>query len=121
MIENLKIEHFKSIESLNIPCNRTNIFIGAPNTGKSNILEALSLFTFCEERLSGSGQPLSSYVRFKDLSNLFTDGVLDHEVHLEIRYNSKLEKISIQSKQNGYTLDDKTKVLGNNTEKTPLR
>lgn len=41
MIETLSIERFKSIKSLAIPCRKVNVFIGAPDTGKTNILEAL--------------------------------------------------------------------------------
>src|SRR5271169_3280437 len=83
MISHLKIEHFKSIESLDIDCNQINIFIGEPNTGKSNILEALALFTFVDQSFNSHSE-LSWYIRFKDLSNLFTDGILDHNVYLEI-------------------------------------
>lgn len=41
MIKNLSIERFKSIKSLSIPCRKVNVFIGAPDTGKTNILESL--------------------------------------------------------------------------------
>lgn len=41
MIQSLKIERFKSIRSLSIPCRKVNVFIGPPDTGKTNILEAL--------------------------------------------------------------------------------
>ncbi len=41
MIEKLAIKNFKSIKELDIDCRRINLFIGEPNTGKSNILEAL--------------------------------------------------------------------------------
>lgn len=40
-ISRLTIQSFKSIKELNIPCRRVNLFIGPPNTGKSNLLEAL--------------------------------------------------------------------------------
>ncbi len=43
MISNLTIRNFKSIKELSLSCRKLNIFIGEPNTGKSNILEALSL------------------------------------------------------------------------------
>lgn len=41
MIQTLTIERFKSIRSLTIPCRKVNVFIGPPDTGKTNILEAL--------------------------------------------------------------------------------
>ena len=46
MINELEIHNFKSIKDLTLPCKRFNIFIGEPNTGKSNILEALGLVSF---------------------------------------------------------------------------
>ncbi|MBX2914353.1 MAG: ATP-binding protein [Cyclobacteriaceae bacterium] len=52
-------------------CGRVNLFIGEPNVGKSNILEALALFAF---PLTGD---LNGLVRFNDLSNLFFDNTLD--------------------------------------------
>lgn len=43
MIQNLTIKNYKSIEQLDLNCSRINVFIGEPNSGKSNILEALDL------------------------------------------------------------------------------
>ena len=43
MIEQLSIKNFKSIKDLKIPCKKLNVFIGEPNSGKSNIIEALAL------------------------------------------------------------------------------
>ena len=43
MIKNLQINNYKSIRKLELSCSRINVFIGEPNVGKSNILEALDL------------------------------------------------------------------------------
>lgn len=43
MIEKLSIRNFKSVRELDLSCRRVNVFIGEPNAGKTNILEALSL------------------------------------------------------------------------------
>jgi AAA15 family ATPase/GTPase len=43
MIKNLQINNYKSIKQLNLSCSRINVFVGRPNVGKSNILEALDL------------------------------------------------------------------------------
>ena len=43
MIRNLHISNYKSIKRLDLDCERINVFVGDPNTGKSNILEALDL------------------------------------------------------------------------------
>ena len=46
MFDRLEIKNFKSIEHLDIECRRINVLIGEPNTGKSNILEALGLISY---------------------------------------------------------------------------
>ena len=48
-ITKVRIENFKSIESIEIPFDKngnsfTKIFVGVNESGKSNILEALSYF-----------------------------------------------------------------------------
>jgi len=45
MIKKLSIKGFKSIRQLDLDCRRVNVFIGEPNTGKTNILEALGLWS----------------------------------------------------------------------------
>jgi AAA15 family ATPase/GTPase len=42
-ITTLTIENFKSIKSMKLNPKRVNVFIGEPNSGKTNILEVLSL------------------------------------------------------------------------------
>lgn len=42
-IKHLQIKNFKSIKDLTLDCRRINVFIGKPNVGKSNILEALDV------------------------------------------------------------------------------
>lgn len=42
MIKEIKIENFKSIQSLNLELGRLNVFIGANGSGKSNILEGIT-------------------------------------------------------------------------------
>ncbi len=44
MIKNISIKNFKSIKDLEFKAKRINLFIGKPNTGKSNILESLGIF-----------------------------------------------------------------------------
>ena len=43
MIKNLQINNYKSINQLDLNCSRINVLIGEPNSGKTNILEALDL------------------------------------------------------------------------------
>ncbi|OHB63472.1 MAG: hypothetical protein A2Y76_06670 [Planctomycetes bacterium RBG_13_60_9] len=85
MITKLSIANFKSIRQLDIDCKKINLFIGEPNTGKSNILEALALFSWCGRH----SQPLGDYVRFELVQDLFSDGlVADEEICICISLSS---------------------------------
>ncbi|WP_460185116.1 AAA family ATPase [Thermopirellula anaerolimosa] len=55
-----------------------NLFIGEPNTGKSNILEALGLLSWC-----GTGGDISAFVRFEMTHNLFYDGLTEEPIRIE--------------------------------------
>ncbi|HFA49692.1 MAG TPA: hypothetical protein ENJ95_11840 [Bacteroidetes bacterium] len=76
MINNLEISHFKSIKQLQMDCKRVNIFIGEPNTGKTNILEAISLFS------KNVTERFKDMFRFSIVSDLFFD--FDISKHIEI-------------------------------------
>jgi len=76
MIKRLNIQNFKSIKHLHLDCKRVNIFIGRPNTGKSNILESVGVFSF----MYGKFEHL---VRFEnDFANLFNDQDLGKEIKI---------------------------------------
>jgi predicted ATPase len=76
MITKLAIENFKSVKSLTLECRRVNVFIGAPNTGKSNVLEALALLSWCGLRNTS----LKDFVRLQHTQNLFYDDMLDEPI-----------------------------------------
>ncbi len=67
----LEIKNFKSIKHLKLDCKRINVFIGQPNTGKSNILESLGLLSF--GYYSRFGYESKLFVRYENTSNLFYD------------------------------------------------
>ncbi|MCB0520762.1 MAG: AAA family ATPase [Lewinellaceae bacterium] len=67
-IKNLKISNFKSIREAELECGRTNLFVGKPNVGKSNVLEALSLFC-CP--FNKSKKFLSDFIRYERFKNLY--------------------------------------------------
>jgi hypothetical protein len=58
MLDRLKISRFKSIGELTLDCRRVNVFIGEPDTGKTNILEALQVLACL-----GCGYPVSVSLR----------------------------------------------------------
>jgi AAA15 family ATPase/GTPase len=80
MITKLSVSNFKSVRQLDIDCKKVNLFIGEPNTGKSNILEALALMSWSAR----PGQNLGDYVRFQNTQNLFYDQLLDQEVGISL-------------------------------------
>ena len=82
MFDHLEIRNFKSVENVALNCRRVNILIGEPNTGKSNILEALGLISY-----AGHYNPqtdLQAFVRYDDISNLFYDGDLSRELEITL-------------------------------------
>jgi len=88
MIGTLEITNFKSIKHLKQECKRINVLIGEPNTGKSNILEALGLLSF--SCYSGYA-PLGGFVRFERTSNLFYDENLHEQI--ELKFDDKAFRI----------------------------
>lgn len=76
MIESLEIMGFKSIEHLKLNCKRVNLFIGEPNTGKSNILEAIGLLSHIYH-----GR-VRDFVRFENMTDLFYDRDLENKVNI---------------------------------------
>jgi AAA15 family ATPase/GTPase len=77
MIKELSINNFKSIERLDLQCKRVNVFIGNPNTGKSNLLESLNLLNY------HSSSSLKELVRLDNVSNLFTDYDLFQKIRIK--------------------------------------
>jgi AAA15 family ATPase/GTPase len=69
-ITNLKISNFKSIREAELECGRINLFVGRPNTGKSNLLEALSLLG-ASSQISKDEKFMGNYIRYEEISELF--------------------------------------------------
>ncbi|MDW8000595.1 MAG: AAA family ATPase [Candidatus Nitrosocaldus sp.] len=65
-MDRLIIENFKSIKRIEMECKRVNVLIGGPNTGKSNILEALGLVCALQTYKS-----INMFVRYRDISDIF--------------------------------------------------
>jgi hypothetical protein len=68
MIREVEIEGFKSIRKLRLECRRINLFIGPPNTGKSNLLESLGVFC-----LHYAPAELRAFARCQTMADLFHD------------------------------------------------
>jgi AAA15 family ATPase/GTPase len=81
-------------------CRKINLLIGPPNVGKSNILEALSLFHYLKTDFYAS---LPELVRVKNFSELFYNWdiknpgsiIIDGELALKLKY---LSESNVQAK-----------------------
>lgn len=78
-INKLRIKNFKSIKDLEIDCKKVNVFIGEPNTGKSNILEALGLLSHI------SYGELRQFVRFESMMDLFYDRNIGEKILIDLK------------------------------------
>lgn len=84
-IDNIHITNFKSVKDCSIEsCGRINLFIGRPNVGKTNLIEALSFFSipFLKENPS---KKLSNLIRLENEGELFYNG--DTSLDATIRTN----------------------------------
>ena len=95
MIRNITIKHFKSLEDVRIDgCKRYNLFVGRPNVGKSNILEALTLFAL--PYLGGTRFSLPDFLRMeRNAASLFFNGDISRRIevsagehHFDLEYKS---------------------------------
>lgn len=80
MIKNVKIENFKSIKRLSFDCRKLNLFIGRPNSGKSNILESIGIFGLWDT------YDLRELIRFSNFSDLFFELDTQKEIELTVDY-----------------------------------
>ncbi len=124
----IKIENFKSLRSVELKdCNRINVLIGKPNVGKSNILEALSLFSLPHSLSTFSSRfnnSLKWYIRYENEGELFFNGNTNNIEPIKIQTNlvtcivnfEDLEGLNIEYKGDNYEasiklqLDERTGV-----------
>ena len=97
-------------------CERINVFIGKPNAGKSNILEAISLL--------GAGYSKSKFmegfIRYKSIVQLFSD--FNFETPITIRANDYIAQLKDASKRGGvfdFSLEKSNPYKRFNSEFTP--
>lgn len=128
-IEYIKISNFKSIRQFEISgCRRINLFIGKPNVGKSNIIEALSLFSIPYLRENKS-KKLTQLIRLENESELFHNGniaetatILTNIGDCGLSFNPK-EGLFIGTHTSNYKVDDKLniKTISKNSFISPVK
>lgn len=85
-IHDIEIKNFKSIRHARIEdCRRVNVFIGYPNVGKSNILEALSLYSIQEKN------NFNSFIKSDNSTTLFFNGNIDKPIEVSINKSHRYE------------------------------
>jgi AAA15 family ATPase/GTPase len=85
MIKSLHIQNFKSIKDLKLDCARVNLFIGEPNTGKSNILESIGVFSLPNER------DLKNLIRIDKNFNIFQNENTEEKIKIELLLNDETQ------------------------------
>ncbi len=89
-INNIEIKNFKSIRHQKIDgCKRINVFIGYPNVGKSNIIEAIGLFSVGE--LSQEDFRFNQICRVKHFSELYYNSDVRKEIEVIVNDNPTLK------------------------------
>lgn len=121
-IETIEIKNFKSIRHQKIEgCKKINVFIGYPNVGKSNILEALSLFS-----INSKDFEFSKFVRVENTTGLFFNGnisekstiKLNNSNRIRIQFESNNVSLTHEFDAQGYGFDaiDKTRMSVNSSD-----
>lgn len=96
-LNHISISNFKSIRYCELTnCKRINLFIGRPNVGKSNIIEALSLFSIPYLR-ENSSKKLSNLIRLENETELFFNG--NTFTSVSIKANDNVCTINYSSKE----------------------
>ena len=76
MISRVSIENYKSIETASFKTRRVNVFIGEPNSGKSNLLEAVGLLS------REVSIRLREVCRISQTAEIFFDRNVEHDVRV---------------------------------------
>jgi AAA15 family ATPase/GTPase len=119
MITELHIKNFKSVKAVDLKCSRINVFIGEPNTGKSNILETIALLhLFVDRYRKFTRSDLSFIFRISQWNQLFhwrnlsqaisLDAVVNskHSIQLKLQYDESINWIGVVHGDNEITALD---------------
>ena len=94
-IENITIRNYKSLEDVEIKgCKTFNLFIGPPNVGKSNIIEALSFMAV--PYLFQMRRSIGTIFRIERSSALFYNGKVSHPIEIKAGdYNMQIQNTAL--------------------------
>ena len=107
--KNIRIQNFKSLRDVELEdCSRINLFIGKPNVGKSNILEALSMFSLKQPKPAGLIL-FKELIRIENEIDLFFNGDESQNITIQADNHRLTYKYDFQ-----YGLEEKGENLINN-------
>ncbi|TAD83780.1 MAG: hypothetical protein EAY75_14425 [Bacteroidetes bacterium] len=117
-IKHIEIKNFKSIRHVKIDeCRKINVFIGYPNVGKSNILEALGLFCVENDKFF-----FHDAMRFEETSTVFFNGSiseaaeikLDEQARIRLKYDGSFLKFERHDNRSYIAAESESKAEKNN-------
>ncbi|NOQ34588.1 MAG: AAA family ATPase [Methylococcaceae bacterium] len=82
--KSVHISNFKSLKDVTLKdCKRINLLIGKPNVGKSNILEAIGLFSLPHIKYN-KNKKITQFIRLENISELFSDGNINTDITISV-------------------------------------
>ncbi|MEY4540114.1 MAG: hypothetical protein RLZZ306_1871 [Bacteroidota bacterium] len=113
IINHIEINNFKSIRHLELSeFRKINLFIGKPNVGKSNLLEALSLFNpsiFNSEVRELPSKKIKEFIRFENDPELFFEGDTERKINVNINnfecciFKDNIRVLELDNDENKYS------------------
>ncbi|MGG7567871.1 AAA family ATPase [Rhodovulum sp. DZ06] len=104
MLQELKIERFKSVREETLSLGRVNLFIGGNGSGKSNLLEAIGLASACLGRGLGDSDIGAKGLRITPpelMKSSFKNEELPKTLKLQAQFSGDLSySTSLQSREN---------------------
>src|ERR1041385_8445891 len=82
LIRKITVSNYKSIAFAELSTQRVNVFIGGPNSGKSNLIEALGLLS------SGIERYMPEIARAREAADLFVDHDITADIDVRINDNA---------------------------------
>ena len=104
MIKEIKIENFKSIQSLNLELGRLNVFIGANGSGKSNILEGIAMGSATIEGKLGTEFLYARGVRVEDDVYMPSAFKKNNNASVIITFSENKTPISVEINKGGWAV-----------------
>ncbi len=84
----VRVTNFKSLKDVTLSdCKRINLLIGKPNVGKSNILEAIGLYSLPYIEYNES-KKITQFVRLENIPELFFDGNISEDIVIRTNENT---------------------------------